>query len=59
MIVTAIVLAILAALMDYFIGIKEPWRKLIYIALIILLVVGVLLLVFPGILPFRISYAAV
>lgn len=55
MIVTAIVLAVVAAVIDYFVGIKEPWRKIIYIGVIILLVVGVVLLLFPGVLPIRIG----
>ncbi len=54
MIVTAIVLAALAAIADYFIGIKEPWRKIIYIGIIILLVVGVIMLIVPGIVPVRV-----
>lgn len=48
MIVTAIVLAIIAAAIDYFIGIKEPWRKLIYVGIVILFIVGLVLLVLPG-----------
>lgn len=56
MIVTAIVLAVIAAAVDYFIGIKEPWRKIIYIGIVILLVVGVIVLLFPGILPIRFSW---
>jgi membrane protein YdbS with pleckstrin-like domain len=53
MIVTAIICAVVAALIDYFFGIKEPWRKLIYIAIVILLILGVLMLIFPGLLPIR------
>ena len=53
MIVTAIILAIIAAVIDHFFGIKEPWRKLIYVGCIILFVVGLILLLFPGILPVR------
>ncbi len=56
MIVTAIVLAILAAIADYFIGIKEPWRKVIWVGIIILLVVGVIMLLVPGILPVRVNW---
>ena len=48
MIVTAIVLAIIAALADYFFGIKEPWRKLIFIGIAILFILGVVFLIFPG-----------
>jgi len=53
MIMTAIALAIVAALIDYFFGIKDPWRKVIYIGIVVLLILGILLLVFPGLLSFR------
>lgn len=56
MIVTAIVLAAIAAACDYFFGIKEPWRKIIWVGIIILLVVGVVMLLVPGILPVRINW---
>lgn len=55
MIVTAIVLAVIAALFDHFFGIKEPWRKIIFVGIVILLVIGIVLLIFPGILPVRIG----
>ncbi len=42
MIVTAIVLAILAALADHLWGIPEPWRKLVFAGIVILFVVGLL-----------------
>jgi hypothetical protein len=48
MIVTAIVLAIIAALCDYFFGIPEPWRKIVWVGIVILLVIGVVLLLVPG-----------
>lgn len=48
MIVTAIVLAIVASAADYFIGIKEPWRKLIYVGIVILFVIGLIMLLVPG-----------
>lgn len=48
MIVTAIVLAIIAAVVDYFFGIEEPWRKVIYVGIVILFVVGLILLLVPG-----------
>lgn len=54
MIVTAIVLAIIAAIIDYFVGIQEPWRKIIYVGIIVIFVVGVVLLLVPGIVPLRI-----
>lgn len=48
MIVTAIAIAICAALVDYFFGIKDPWKKIIYIGCVVLLILGIILLVFPG-----------
>lgn len=54
MIVTAIALAIIAALIDYFVGgIKEPWRKIIFAGIIVLFVLGLILVIFPGVLPLR------
>ena len=53
MIVTAIALAIIAAIVDWWIGIKDPWRMLIYAGIVVLFVVGVILLIFPGLLPIR------
>lgn len=49
MIVTAIVLAIVAAVVDHLWGIPEPWRKMIYAGIVILFVVGILMLL--GLLP--------
>lgn len=48
MIVTAIVLAIIAAACDYYFGIKDPWRKIIFAGIVVLFVVGLILLLFPG-----------
>ncbi len=56
MIVTAIVLAALAAIADYFFGIKEPWRKVIFIGIVVLLVIGIIMLLVPGIVPVRINW---
>lgn len=53
LIVAAIVLAIIAAICDHFFGIAEPWKKLIYVGCVIILVVGLVLLLVPGILPLR------
>jgi membrane protein YdbS with pleckstrin-like domain len=47
-IVTAIILAIIAALVDYFFGIPEPWRKIIWVGIVILLIIGIVLLLVPG-----------
>lgn len=51
MILTAVAIAIVAGLVDYFFGIPEPWRRIIYIAAVILLIVGVLMLLVPGLIP--------
>lgn len=52
MIVTAIVLLVAVALLDSFIGIKEPWRKVIYVALVIFLIIAFVLFLAPGVLRF-------
>jgi MFS-type transporter involved in bile tolerance (Atg22 family) len=49
MIGLAIVLALIAAAFDGYIGIKEPWRKMIYIGIVVLFVAGILALL--GLLP--------
>jgi len=56
MIVTAIVLAALAAVCDYFFGIAEPWRKIIWVGIVVLLVVGIVMLLVPGIVPVRVNW---
>jgi hypothetical protein len=53
MMVTVIVLAIIVAVVDYFIGIKEPWKKLIWIALVVLFIVALVMLLVPGLVPLR------
>lgn len=55
MIVTAIVLGIVAAVIDHFFGIKDPWRMIIYAGVVILLVIGVVMLIFPGLIPLRLG----
>lgn len=55
MIVTAIVLGIIAAIIDHFFGIAEPWRKIVYIGVIILLIFGIVLLLVPGLVPLRLG----
>lgn len=49
MLITAIVVALIAALFDHFFGINEPWRKFVFIGVVILFVIGLLQLlgVFP------------
>jgi hypothetical protein len=56
MIVSAIVLAIIAAVIDFYWGIKDPWRTIIYVGIVILLVLGVVLLLVPGLIPIRFNY---
>lgn len=56
MIQSAIVLAIIAAIIDFYWGIKDPWRMIIYAGIVILLVLGVLLLLVPGLIPIRFNY---
>lgn len=56
MIVSAIVLAIIAAVIDYYWGIKEPWRKIVWIGIVVLLVFGIVLLLVPGLFPIRFNY---
>lgn len=56
MITTAIVLGILAAILDWFIGgIKEPWRMVILIGVVVLLIVGIVMLLVPGLVPLRLG----
>lgn len=55
MIVTAIVLALIAAAIDHFVGIAEPWRRIIYAGIVVLFVLGIILLLFPGLLPLRLG----
>lgn len=57
MIVTAIVLAIIAAFVDWWIGIAEPWRKIVMVGIIFLLAVGIIVFLFPGLIPIRLGVA--
>lgn len=52
MLVTAIVLAIIVALLDNFLGpIKEPWRKIIWAGIIVLFIIGLIQIFLPGVFP--------
>lgn len=51
LIVSAVVLAALAALLDWWIGIAQPWKNIMIIGIAIIFIVGVLLAL--GLLPFR------
>lgn len=51
--VASIVLAIVAAVCDHLFGIAEPWKKLIYAGLCVMFIVGLILLLVPGVLDFR------
>lgn len=44
----AIILAIIAAVVQALVGIAEPWRKIIFIGIVVLFIVGLLLLLLPG-----------
>jgi hypothetical protein len=54
LIIAAIVLAIIAAVIDHLWGIGEPWKKIIYAGVVIIFVIGLVLLLVPGLLPLRI-----
>ena len=51
LLVLAIVLAIIAAVIDKFFGIAEPWRTIVYAGVVIVFIVGLVLLLIPGLLP--------
>lgn len=51
MLVTAIVLAIIVALLEHFFGIADPWRKIVIIGIAVLFVLGLIQLLIPGLLP--------
>ena len=56
MIVTAIVLAIIAAVLEACgFAIAEPWRKIVWIGILVLLIVGIILLFVPG-LPVKVGW---
>lgn len=48
LITTAIVFALIAAACDYFFGIKEPWRKVVFAGIVVLFVIGLILFLAPG-----------
>jgi hypothetical protein len=54
LILVAIVLAIIAALVEHFVGLGEPWKKIVIAGIVVLFVVGLILLLLPGILPLRV-----
>lgn len=51
LIIAAVVLAGLAALLEYMIGIAEPWKKIIIAGIVVIFVLGILMVF--GLLPFR------
>jgi hypothetical protein len=56
LIYVAIVLAIIAAGVDYFIGgIQEPWRKIVIAGIVVIFVLGLLLVLVPGVFPLRLG----
>lgn len=52
MIVTAVVLAIIAAIVQSIWGIPDPWQKVILAGIVVLFVVGLVVLLVPGGLSF-------
>jgi len=57
MLTTAIILAILVALLEWFIGgIGEPWRKIVIAGVVILFILGLLVLLVPGLLPIKLAW---
>lgn len=48
LIVFAIVLAMIAAAIEYFIGIAEPWKKIIIAGIVVIFILGLILLLWPG-----------
>jgi len=55
LIVAAVVLALIAAAVDHFFGIAQPWKQIIIAGIVIILVLGIVLLLFPGLLPLRLA----
>ena len=53
LIYVAIALAIIAAVVDYFVGIREPWRKVIIAGIVVVFILGLLLVLLPGVIPVR------
>ena len=53
LIIAAIVLAALAALLDWWIGIAQPWKNVMIAGIAVLFIFGVLLAL--GLLPFRLG----
>lgn len=51
MIVTAVVLALIAAAIDHFVGIAEPWRKVVFAGIVVVFIIGLIQLLAPGIIP--------
>jgi hypothetical protein len=48
MLMTAIVLAIIAAVVQVLVGIPQPWQKIIFIGIVVIFIVGLVQLLLPG-----------
>ncbi len=48
MLITAVVLAVIAAVVDKLFGINEPWNKIIYAGIAVLFIVGLIMFLVPG-----------
>jgi predicted cobalt transporter CbtA len=55
MLVTAIVLALICAAIEYFVGIAEPWRKIVFAGVVVLFIIGLVQLLAPGIIPLHLT----
>lgn len=51
LLIYAIALAIVAAAIEHLIGFGDPWKKIVVVGVVILFVIGVIQLIFPGLLP--------
>lgn len=54
LIIAAIVLAFIAAAFEHFIGLGEPWKKIAIFGIVVIFIVGLILLLLPGLLPLRV-----
>ncbi len=55
MIVTSIVLALVAAIIEHFWGLARPWRDIVFAGILLLFICGVVMLLFPGFVPLNLG----
>ncbi len=53
LLVISVVLAVVCAIVDHLFGIGDPWKKIIYAGVCVLFVIGLILLLVPGVLDYR------